>query len=270
MLCTTTRQTLVGYSMVAALTDALIFLVGITPTSDNCGRRRFSQNLLCSTDKSLNPWELKAMPPNASHLDASSTGLMTALMPKVPKMSRKTVKRKTTYPWATLCWWVRKLGDCGHTFLGKTPRIAILDSGTPDILGELNGISAFWKPYQKNKQMMKIWTEVWTYKFGNGNKLKLLYTVPLLHATAVTEVSIITDVDSDLPLLLSKDAMERARMCLNFKNDSVTIFGRKVPMKCMSSGHYHIPILRPLLDSGKFNQIFFINKNYNLEWIRKS
>lgn len=100
-----------------------------------------------------------------------------------------------------------------------------------------------------------------TYKFGDGNKLKSIYTVTLPCVIANVEVSIVTDVvDSDIPLLLSKNSMKRARTCLNFENDTVTMLGRKVPMQCTSSGHYHIPISRPLPDRGKFKQILFIKE----------
>ena len=92
-----------------------------------------------------------------------------------------------------------------------------------------------------------------TFKFGDGNKLKSLFKVTLSCITANIEVSIITDVvDSDIPLLLSKDPMKRAGTCLNFENDSVTMFKKKIPLRCTSSGHYHIPIIKPLLDTSKF------------------
>ena len=75
------------------------------------------------------------------------------------------------------------------------------------------------------------------------------------------EVSIITDVvNSDIPLLFSKDAMKRAGTCLNFKDDTVTMLKRKIPLSCTSSGHYYIPITKPLPDKRKFKHIPFIKK----------
>ena len=96
-----------------------------------------------------------------------------------------------------------------------------------------------------------------TLKFSKGNKLNSCLTVTLLCAI---EVNIITDVvDSDIPLLLDY-AMKTAMACLIFENDSVTMLGRKVPMKCTSSGHYHIPITRLLPDWDMFDEISFIKK----------
>ena len=101
-----------------------------------------------------------------------------------------------------------------------------------------------------------------TFKFSDGNKLNSLYKVTLLCVITDIEVSIITDlVYSDIPLLLSKDSMKRARTCLNFEKDSVTMFKKKIPLKCTSSGHYHIPITEPLLDKSKFKHILFIKEN---------
>ena len=49
-------------------------------------------------------------------------------------------------------------------------------------------------------------------------------------------------VDSDIPLLLSKDSMKKAKMKLDLENDSASIFGKEVQLQCTSSGHYCVPI----------------------------
>ena len=86
------------------------------------------------------------------------------------------------------------------------------------------------------------------------------------------EVSIITDVvDTDIPLLLSKDAMKRAGTCLNFEDDSVTMLKKKIPLSCTSSGHYYIPITKSLPDKRKFKHILFIKEiSYRYSRFRKS
>ena len=100
-----------------------------------------------------------------------------------------------------------------------------------------------------------------TFKFSDGNKLNSLYKVTRPCIIADIEVSIVTDVvDADIPLLLSKDSMKRARICLNFENDSIMMFKKKIPLRCTSSGHYHIPITKPLLDKSKFKHTLFIKE----------
>ena len=73
-------------------------------------------------------------------------------------------------------------------------------------------------------------------------------------------VKIISDVvNTDIPLLLSKTAMKRARMTLNFNNDTAEMFGKRIKLLCTTSGHYHVPISRPPLDRGKLRHILFLN-----------
>ena len=65
------------------------------------------------------------------------------------------------------------------------------------------------------------------------NKLNSLKKMILPCVIADIEVSIITDVvNSDIPLLLSKDAMKRAGTCLNFEDDTVTMLKKKIPLSC--------------------------------------
>ena len=56
-------------------------------------------------------------------------------------------------------------------------------------------------------------------------------------------VMLTTDViDDDIPLLLSKETMKKANTQIDFKEDKVCIFGKKVDIKFSSSGHYCIDI----------------------------
>ena len=63
-------------------------------------------------------------------------------------------------------------------------------------------------------------------------------------------------VDKELPLLLSKEAMTKAGMMIDFTNDSAQIFGFHINLEITSSGHYTIPL------SKKRN---FLNNNINQE-----
>ena len=50
-------------------------------------------------------------------------------------------------------------------------------------------------------------------------------------------------IDSDIPLLLSKDAMKKMGMVLHMDKDYVEIYGKKVMLDTMSAGHYVLPLL---------------------------
>ena len=121
----------------------------------------------------------------------------------------------------------------------------------------------------KRKKIVKI-KGVRTFKFGDGNKLNSFYKVILPCVISDIEISIITDVvNSDIPLLLSKDAMKSAGTCLNSEDDTVTMLKKKIPLSCTSSGHYNIPITKPLPDKCKFKHIFYKKKS-PLKYIRKN
>ena len=57
-------------------------------------------------------------------------------------------------------------------------------------------------------------------------------------------------MENEIPLLLSKASMKRAKLILNFNEDNATILGQKVRLHCTSSGHYCIPLSNTLLYDG--------------------
>ena len=54
--------------------------------------------------------------------------------------------------------------------------------------------------------------------------------------------------------------MKRAGTCLNFEDDTVTMLKKKIPLSCTLSGHYYIPITKPLPDKCKIKHIPFIKE----------
>ena len=54
-----------------------------------------------------------------------------------------------------------------------------------------------------------------------------------------------TDViDTELPRLLSKNAMKLAKVKIDFNNDKINIFREDIDISFTESGHYFIPISR--------------------------
>ena len=147
-------------------------------------------------------------------------------------------------------------------FWGEMLGSAVLDSGASSTVCGTKWYECFLETLMdaQKKKIVKR-KGVRTFKFGDGNKLNSLYKVILPCVIADIEVSIITDVvNPDIPLLLSKDAMKRAGTCLNFEDDTVMIIKKKIPLSCTSSGHYYIPITKPLPDKHKFKHIPFIKQ----------
>ena len=147
-------------------------------------------------------------------------------------------------------------------FLDETLGSAVLDSGASSTICGTKWYKFFLETLTdaQKKKIVKN-KGVRTFKFGDGNKLNSLYKVILPCVIAYIKVSIITDVvDSDIPLLLSKDAIKRTGTCLNFEDDTVTMLKKKIPLCCIASGHYYIPITKPLPDKRKFKHIPFIKE----------
>jgi hypothetical protein len=77
------------------------------------------------------------------------------------------------------------------------------------------------------------------FKFGGGTKLKSIAEYELPANLAGKKVTIKTDVvQSDIPMLLSKTAMKKARVKLDLANDKAEILGRVVKLNSTSSGNY--------------------------------
>ena len=77
------------------------------------------------------------------------------------------------------------------------------------------------------------------FKFGGGEIKKSVEIVEIPCLIAGKTVTIRTDVvDSDIPLLLSKDAVKKAKVKLDLENDKAIIFGNIVDLDYTTSGHY--------------------------------
>ena len=82
------------------------------------------------------------------------------------------------------------------------------------------------------------------FKFGNNGTLRSKGTYVLPVVIAGSNATIKTDVvESDIPLLLFKIAMKKAKMKINLEKDRCEIFGKEVELMTTSSGHYCVPLL---------------------------
>ena len=82
-----------------------------------------------------------------------------------------------------------------------------------------------------------------SFRFGDGNSVKSERTVTFPAKIGKKNIMIKTDViDTDLPLLLSKSAMKKANVKIDFSNDTVRMLDQKVNIVLTPSGHYAVPI----------------------------
>ena len=86
------------------------------------------------------------------------------------------------------------------------------------------------------------------FKFGTGEKLKTKTAISIPAFLAGHAVHINTDViDNDIPLLLSKDVMKRAKVKLDLKSDSAEVLGKSESLNLISSANYRIPTNKTIL-----------------------
>ena len=146
------------------------------------------------------------------------------------------------------------------SLLGQTINSAILDSGASTTVCGKKWLDCFLETLPEDSKKIPDKEGTKCFKFGDGLKVKSLKKVTLPCVIAKMNVKIISDVvDADIRLLLGKTAMKRARMTLNFNNDTAEMFGKRIKLLCTTSGHYHVPISRPPPDRGKLRHILFLN-----------
>ena len=134
--------------------------------------------------------------------------------------------------------------DNGPSFLGETVGSVVLDSGASGTVCGEEWYNCFLDTLPDGvKSKIDVQEGNRSYKFGSGEVFQSLYRVKLPCILADRKVFIVTDVvKAEIPLLLSKAAMKRAKTNLNFVNDTVFMLGRNIKLKCTSSGHYYVPL----------------------------
>ena len=82
------------------------------------------------------------------------------------------------------------------------------------------------------------------FKFGDGKTVYSFKLVTIPATISGTKCTINTEVVSaDIPLLLSKESLQKAGTVLDLKNDKAEMFNQPVQLELTSSGHYCINIL---------------------------
>lgn len=83
------------------------------------------------------------------------------------------------------------------------------------------------------------------YRFGDGNEVTSTQTATIPAFLGLREIGISTDiVEKDIPLLLSREAMKKANMSIDFKDDTASVFNTVVNLNVTKSGHYTVPLTR--------------------------
>ena len=105
-----------------------------------------------------------------------------------------------------------------------------------------------------------------TFRFGDSKPVKSEGKAMLPVIIGGREVKLETEiVNSDVPLLLSKNTMKSAKAKQDYENDCIYLFGNKQNMICTESGHYAIPICRAKISKedqlNEINTVLFNSQN---------
>ena len=124
---------------------------------------------------------------------------------------------------------------------------AILDSGaTSTVCGQV-WFDEFLASLNDEAKLTITYTESnKPFRFGDGNKILSNQAATIPAMIGSHRIFIKTDIiTADIPLLLSKSAMKRAQIQLNFKNDTIKFMGEEIPLQTTSNGLYCLPITAP-------------------------
>ena len=82
-----------------------------------------------------------------------------------------------------------------------------------------------------------------SFTFGDGKSYQSLKCVTLPCYIGKNKANITTDVvECNVPLLLSKKALKKGKMSLDFENDIMRIGSSTIPLEETRSGHYKLPL----------------------------
>ena len=131
-----------------------------------------------------------------------------------------------------------------NIFVAESSVSAILDCGaSATVSGKgwfdsyVNGLSA------EQQSKVQIFDSQSSFKFGTGESFKSCFKAKIPARIGSKSISIMTDVvDTNIPLLLSKDSMKSAKTEINFVTDEVKMFGETQNVHFTKSGHYALPL----------------------------
>ena len=121
---------------------------------------------------------------------------------------------------------------------------ALLDCGcTKTVAGQI-WLDAYLSMLSNDQLKLVKYEEDFTvFRFGNGKESisKKMVHIPATMGKRSVGINVCI-VENDLPLLLSKNSMEKAKILLDFNTGRAKIFDDWFKLKCSSSGHFMVPL----------------------------
>lgn len=130
-------------------------------------------------------------------------------------------------------------------FTAEALNSAALDTCCTKSLAGQKWIDIFLKsvPEHLVKDVKGPFTSKTTFEFGNQSLMKAgkAYKIPVIIGEDYHQIEI-DIIDSDIPLLLSKDHMKQMGIALDMGNDTATINGKQLEVNTTSAGHFIVSL----------------------------
>ena len=120
----------------------------------------------------------------------------------------------------------------------------VLDTGAPDNVAGEFWVTEYIKTLNNKEQNEIVRTaSSKKYKFGNSEPVRAIENIKLPVVMANERIYLCTDVVKvNIPLLISKKAMQKVNAKLDYGENKLHIFGKTINLIESSSGHYLVPI----------------------------
>ena len=130
--------------------------------------------------------------------------------------------------------------------LGETMGCAVLDSGCSKSVCSKQWLEAYKDTLsEEERKQIEYADSDSKFRFGDDKVYQSSGLVIIPAEIGGTNINIATDViETEIPLLLSKKAMKKSNTVIDFQKDNVSMFGKEIPLRFISSGHYCIPLNR--------------------------
>ena len=137
----------------------------------------------------------------------------------------------------------------------------LLDTGCVRTVCGLTWFKQFLKTLSK-KTIARIrkYPSAASFRFG-GNDIRHslgFYAIPcsIDGKNIILQTDIIT---SDIPCLISKEAMRKAGGIMDLPNDSITLYGKQIKLESAKSGHYLLPVQDLVASDMDETKVFIVN-----------
>ena len=122
--------------------------------------------------------------------------------------------------------------------------MGVLDSACTKTVTGVTWLNAFVESLSdRDKSLVTYFSTNTRFKFGDGVEVcasrKVKFPAVIGRNRVMIESCV---VDNDIPLLLSKASMKKAKVVLDLVTDTASVLGETVELVCSSSGHYCIPL----------------------------